>query len=194
MSKSILVLFLSLSALSGLSHAASLYVSGAGQFSPSDTPSAIVAPSGLFSFRFTVDSNSIPVTNTVTPLGFDLSALSFTYTLNGASVNAVPSEVRFNTLANGGLFDVTIGSGLNASIFSFQGPQAFSGTTAAPTLNIANYSVTSFTFSDPTNFDAQATNLSASVTATPEPSSALLLLCGSVAFLAVPARRFLQAR
>ena len=194
MSKSIFLLFLSLTSC-GLVNASSLYVSASGQFSGSDVAGALVSPNSPFTFRFTVDSNPTPTAGSVTTLGFDVPANAFSYTLNGASVNASPTEVRFNTLSNGGLFDLTFGSGLSAATFSFQGPQAFSGSTASPALLLGTYDVTSFTYSDPNNYDSQTpSRLTASVTSTPEPSSVFLFLSGIVALVAVPFRKSVRAR
>lgn len=74
-------------------------------------------------------------------LGFDVPVSGFLYSVYGSTVAAVPSEIRFNTLANGGLFDVTNGSGLNAAEFSFEGAQAFSGSTSVPTFSAATCSI-----------------------------------------------------
>jgi hypothetical protein len=89
------------------------------------------------------------------------------------------------------LFDVTIGNGLNASEFDFQGDQLFAGTTSAPTLANGTFALTGWTYSDPSNFDVQTpASASVSVTATPEPSSILLMLSGlAAAFMGVAARK-----
>jgi hypothetical protein len=115
--------------------------------------------------------------------------------LNGAPVNVTPTEIRFNTLANGGPFDVTFGTGLNAAEFDFQGAQLFSGTTTAPTFSANSFPVSSWTFSDPSNFDRETpTSLSVQATATPEPSSVLLSACGGIALLTVGIRRSARVR
>jgi hypothetical protein len=189
MLKSLLLLFTSM-ALCGLANASPLYVSASGQFSGSDVAGQLVSPNGQFSLRFVIDSSPIPLTGTVTSLGFDVPFLAFLYTLNGNPIPAAPTEIRFNTLANGGLFDVTFGSGLNASEFSFEGPQAFSGSTAAPAFSSGPYSISSWTYSDPNNFDSQTPPaLAVSISPTPEPSSGFLILCGVVALTAVTVRK-----
>jgi hypothetical protein len=83
---------------------------------------------------------------------------------------ASPTEIRFNTSANGGLFDVIFGSGLTATEFSFEGPQAFSGSTAAPVFSSGPLSISSWTYSDPRNFGSQTpASLGVSLSPTPEP-------------------------
>src|SRR4051794_4962605 len=96
-----------------------LYISASGQFASSDVAGQLVAPNGLFRFQFVVDSSPTPLSGSVTTIGFSVPGSDFSYMLNGASVAAIPSEIRFNTLANGGLYDIRFGSGLTAPQFSF---------------------------------------------------------------------------
>jgi hypothetical protein len=161
-----------------------LSVSVSGQFSGSDVAdSSLVAPNGKFSLNFYVDSNPTPLAGTVTSLSFDVPVDGFSYKLNNVLVNVTPSEITFNTLANGGLFDVTFGSGLSASEFVFEGAQAFSGTTAAPVFTKGQFAMTSWTFSDPANYDFQTpVGAAANVAPVPEPST-ILLLSSSLAVL-----------
>jgi hypothetical protein len=133
----------------------------------------------MFSLTFAVDDNPTPTSGSVTSLGFDLPVTGFSYELNGSNVSVTPSEVRFNSGANGGLFDVTFGTGLSSSELSFEGDQLFGGTTSAPTFANGTFMLTDWTYSDPSNFDVQTpTSATVSVTATPEPSSILLVLSG----------------
>jgi len=118
---------------------------------------------------------------TVSSLGFDIPLDYFDYSLNGVAKSVAVSEITFSTLANGGLFNVTIGTGLSAEEFSFEGAQAFSGTTAAPVFSLGNYAVTNWTYSDPSNFDVETVG-KVSIVPTPEPSTILLVSCGLVAF------------
>jgi PEP-CTERM motif len=183
-------LLVAATAACGIASASTSYISVSGQFSGSDVANSLVAPNGTFSLIFAVDNNPVPTSGSVTSLGFDLPGLAFSYELNGNSVPVTPSEIRFNTGANGGLFDVTVGSGLNASEFDFQGDQLFGGTTSAPTFANGTFAPTGWTYSDPSNFDAQTpTSASVSVTATPEPSSILLILSGLAATFIGVARR-----
>jgi PEP-CTERM motif len=183
-------LLIAATAACGIASASTSYISVSGQFSGSDVANSLVAPNGTFSLSFAVDNNPVPTSGSVTSLGFDLPGLAFSYELNGNNVPVTPSEIRFNTGANGGLFDVTVGSGLNASEFDFQGDQLFGGTTSAPTFANGTFALTGFTYSDPSNFDVQTpTSASVSVTATPEPSSILLILSGLAATFIGVARR-----
>src|ERR1700761_499448 len=172
----------------GAADASSFYISASGVFSSSDVAGGLAWPGESFGLQFTVDANPTPVGGTVDALGFDVPIVDFSYTLNGSFVNATPNEIRFNTLANGGLFDVNFGSGLNAEDFTFTGEQAFSGNTTSPVFTANNYPVSSWTYSDPLNFDAvNPTALSVAVSPTPEPASSLLLLLGSgLALLGFP--------
>jgi hypothetical protein len=162
-----------------------LTVSASGQFSGSDVAdSSLVAPNGVFSLSFVLDSNPTPLAGTVTSLSFDAPLLGFTYKLNDIAVNITPSEISFNTLANGGLFDVTFGSGLSSSEFVFEGAQTFSGTTAAPVITMGTYPVSSWIFSDPANYDFGTPGASASIGPVPEPST-IFLLSSSLAVLII---------
>jgi len=152
-----------------------------GQFSGSDVAGPLVAPNGMFSLSFDVLSNPTPLPGTVSSLGFDIPLDYFDYSLNGVAKSVAVSEITFSTLANGGLFNVTIGTGLSAEEFSFEGAQAFSGTTAAPVFSLGNYAVTNWTYSDPSNFDVETVG-KVSIVPTPEPSTILLVSCGLVAF------------
>jgi hypothetical protein len=183
-------LLIAATAACGIASASTSYVSVSGQFSGSDVANSLVAPNGTFSLSFAVDDNPVPTSGSVTSLGFDLPGLAFSYELNGNNVPVTPSEIRFNTGTNGGLFDVTFGTALNASEFDFQGDQLFGGTTSAPTFANGTFALTGWTYSDPSNFDVQTpASASVSVTATPEPSSILLILSGLAATFIGVARR-----
>jgi hypothetical protein len=165
-------------------------VSVAGQFSSSDTASPIVAPNGIFALSFGVDSNPTPLAGSVSSLGFDVPLLAFSYTLNGVLVAPLAlSEIHFDTLANGGLFDLTIGSGLNAAQFIFQGVQMFGGALGAPTFSVGKFSLASWTFSDPKNFDVQSPS-GAFVTLAPAPEPSSLGLFAIAALSALAAVRW----
>src|SRR5215471_19141904 len=106
MSERLLLLLVMTTAVCGTASAGTLVVSVDGQFSNSDIPGPLVAPNGVFNIQFKVDNTPPPLNGSVTGLGFDIPLLAFTYTLNGVLVNVTPTEIRFNTLGNGGLFDV----------------------------------------------------------------------------------------
>jgi hypothetical protein len=183
MTKISLLLLAMSTAVCGIATARTLVVSASGHFSGSDVAGPLVAPNGLFSVSFAVDSNPIPLNGTVTSSGFDVPVASFHYMLNNLPVNVTPSEIRFDTLANGGLFDITIGSGLTASDFNFEGVQAFTGTTAAPVFATGQFAISNWTYSDPANFDSQTpASQTASISPAPEPST-VLLISGSLLVL-----------
>jgi hypothetical protein len=187
MKKTLLLLATTITAC-GMASASTLVVSASGKFSSSDAAdSPLVAPNGVFSIAFEVNSNPTPALGSVTSLSFDVPVINFAYDLNNVPVSMTPSEITFNTLANGGLFGVTFGSGFTASQFEFLGAQAFSGTTAAPVMTTGNYAVSGWTFSDPNNFDDGTAGATASVAVAPEPST-IFLITGGLAVLV--GRRF----
>jgi len=162
--------------------ASTLDVSASGVFSSSDTPDLpFLEPSDPFSISFDIASNAVPIGGTVTANSFDVAISNVSYALNGSPVSLTsaetPTEVEFDTLANGGLFTIIFGSGLDALEFSLQGAQAFSGTTSSPSFAPGSFTVSSGTFSDALNFDALAPqNLRASMSAVPEPSTVVPLV------------------
>jgi hypothetical protein len=186
MRKPLLLLILSIAAC-GMGSAATLLVSVSGQFSNTDVADPLVAPNGIFSLRFAVDSNPTPVALSVTANSFDVPVADFSYELNNVPVSVVPGEITFFTFADGGLFGVNFGSGFTADDFSFQGDQAFSGTTAAPAFAVGQYNVTGENYSDPANFDFPSAIGDVSITPSPEPSTVLLISCGLAAMIG---RRF----
>lgn len=195
MPKNIALLCLLFTAGLGMASASTFYITTSGQFSSADTAGPLVSPNGTYTLTFEAVSNPTPVSGTVTGLGFDIPLGVFSYTLNHTAVGVTPSEIRFNTLANGGLFDVTIGSGLSAEEFDFQGVQAFTGTTSSPTISAGSFSISSFTYSDPVNFDSQTLGgASVQISATPEPASATLILGGLAALLVLRRSSFGWAR
>ena len=166
-----------------MASAAQVTVSASGQFSSSvvaDSP--LVAPNGLFSLSFVTTNNPTRMARSVSSVGFDIPVDDFLYTLNGTSQSVTPGEITFNTLANGGLFNVTIGSGLTAEEFDFEGAQAFSGTTSAPVFATGTFAISSWTYSDPANFDVVTpASAAVSINPSPEPSTLLLISGGLMA-------------
>ena len=190
MTKRILFSLAAAIAACGISSASTLIVSATGQFSGSDVAdSPLVTPNGVFSLSFVVDSNPTPLSGSVTSFGFDVPVEDFSYQLNHVAINLSPSEITFFTLADGGLFSATLGSGLSSLNFQFEGAQAFSGTTAAPAFATGNYSITGWTYSDPSNFDSETPlATSASIAAAPEPSTIFPIL-GGLMLLALEIRK-----
>jgi hypothetical protein len=180
-------------ATAGMACASTVGISASGQFASSDIPNQFVSPNGHFSLAFTFDSAFTPAA--VTSVGFDVPVVSVTYTLNGTASTITPSEVRFNTAANGGLFDITFGSGLTAAQFDFQGAQAFTGTTSTPVFAPGSFSVSGWTFSDPQNFDPQSPTMqAATIVLTPEPVTAGSLLAGLAIMTAAGLRKSRRQR
>lgn len=176
-------------ALCGMCSASSLYFTGTGTFSATDTPETAVTPGDTFSFSFVVPSN--PVTNSTnsTTLSFDVTPLFFTYKLNGTTVNiGQPTAITFDTSANGGGLTLNLP---NNTEFILSSSQYFTGTTAAPVFSPTSFPSETFLFLDNSNVDPGAAT--ASLTLTPEPSS-LLLLCGGLGLLAVGVRKSVRAR
>ena len=181
-------LFLFSMAAAGMASASPLVVNLSGQFAGLDVADSFVSPNGHFSLAFTFDTVFAP--SAVTSVGFDIPLANVTYTLNGTTSTLTPSEIRFNTAANGGLLDITFGSGLTAAEFDFQGAQAFTGTTAAPVFAPGSFSISSWTFSDPRNFDFQTpSSQAATIALTPEPLSAGSVLAGLALAAAAGLRR-----
>jgi hypothetical protein len=181
--KPLLLLILSVATCGIGSAGPLLFVSASGQFSSTDAADSLVAPDGIFSLSFAVDTDPTPLALSVTANSFDVPVEGFSYELNSVPVSVDPSEISFFTLADGGLFSVIIGSGFTAEEFSFQGDQAFSGTTAAPVFAAGQYDITAVMYDDPTNFDTPAPIGDVSITPAPEPSTVLLISCGLAAVM-----------
>ena len=167
--------------------AGTLDVNASGTFSPTDTADTFVTPGGTFDISFLVDSNPVLSTSDYTSVSFDVPVSSFTYTLDGVPVSVTPTEITFDTLANGGGFALQFPT----AEFIFSGDQMFSGLTLAPVFSTGKYSE-SWELIDVLgpNFDSGT----GPVTVTPEPSFLPILLCGGLAVLAFRSRKFTQVR
>jgi hypothetical protein len=184
MMKTLLLSMLSLG-ICGMCSASSLYVTGTGTFSPTDTADTFVTPGDTFSVQFIVPSSpSINGSNSTT-VSFDVPVFGFTYTLNQTPVSVPePTEVTFYTTADNGGFAVDFGP---STEFLFSGSQIFPGTTAAPTFSPGMFSGQTFLFLDSNNVDSNSSTVT--VAPTPEPASILLVLCGGIGLIAVGARK-----
>ena len=154
--------------------------------------SSIVAPRLECFLAADVNSSPTPLAGSVTSLGFDVPVAGFSAPDQCVQSCIFETSEIADTLANGGLFDLTIGSGLSADQFIFEGSQMFGGTTAAPTFAMGNYSLSGWTYSDPSNFDAKSpSGAFATVVPAPEPSSlGLFAVAASLAALAAFRRKF----
>ena len=177
----------------GIARADTLNVSVSGTFGAGVTTDAIAAPAESWALGFDVDMHPAPANPDV--LGFDAPFSNFTYTLNGAAVAVTPEEVRFETTGDLGLFTVYFGpesgfvNGSPIPIFSFEGAQAFSDVTTAPTILAGIYPVTDVLYTDASNFDDEGaggvvTISTSTVTGVPEPSTVGLLGSAMIAVFA----------
>jgi len=122
-------------------------------------------------------------------------------------VAVTPEEIRFATNSNLGLFTVYFGpetgfmNGMPIPIFSFEGDQAFSGTTTSPMILTGSYPVSDVTYSDALNYDDEGSSGSpVTISASsqppvpgpvPEPSSGSLPLTGlAVLYAGARTRKF----
>jgi len=188
MRKSLLLLVMS-TAVSGLCSADSLFVTGTGTFSSTDTADTFVTPNDEFSLQFLVPAIPTITASNSTTLSFDVPVAGFTYELNGI-VNPVsqPTEITFYTAADGGGFAVDFDPDTE---FVFGSSQIFSGTTAAPAFSPGTFDNQSFLFLDNNNVDSNSATVT--VTPTPEPSSILLLFSGVAGLFAFAARKGARA-
>ncbi len=185
------VLFLSTAC--GFAAASTLNVSLTGQFSSSVTTTPLSAPGGAWDISFNVPSN--PSAANTDLLGFDTSFSGFSYQLNGSNIATAPQSIRFSTTSNLGLFTLFFGpeSGQDSNgnpipEFSFQGKQAFSGTTNSPTIVPGTYTVASWIYSDASNYDshnASGSFVTIAATAVPEPSGLAIFAIAGLGLLAI---------
>jgi hypothetical protein len=171
-----------------------LTVSAAGQFGSGVTADQLAGPNTPWALSFAVDSN--PAAANPDAFGFDAPFSNFSYMLNGSSVATSPGEIRFFTLADGGLFTIYFGpetgflNGMPIPEFSFSGDQVFSGTTASPMIIPGSYPVSDVTYSDAINFDDEGASGTVTITGTsttsPEPSTIWLFLAAVVLMFMKP--------
>ena len=189
-------LFLSVlfGAASGIASASSLYVTASGTFSSTDTADSIVVPGDSFSLSFVVNSNPTLSSADYTTVSFDVPTLQFSLDVNGTPITtAQPSEITFDTAANGGGFSVQFPPAASGPDFLFSGPQLFTGPTSAPVFSAGSVSGATFTYLDSTNYDPGGP-AAITLTPTPEPSSVLLLFCGGLGFVAARVRKSVSVR
>jgi hypothetical protein len=163
--------------LQTVSFAATLMVAGSGIFSGSAPTTTFSAPNTTWSFSFNV--SDVPVVANPTANGFDVPFSSFTYHLGAGTVATTPARIRFFTSGIGGLFNIDIADTLSppdgnpVTGFEFSDGQAFSGTTANPTILTGAYPATSASFISggavADSFSGVTVNITA--TGTPEPAT-----------------------
>lgn len=137
-----------LCSLQSSSTAATLQFVGGNVFPNTVPTTSFTAPSANWSFSFTVDSQSNSLIGT--DAGFDVNFSNFSYSLNGAAIQAAP-QIRFFCSLYGGMLDINFVSGPDPDMdpvtgIALTGPSMFSGSTSAPTLLAGSYTASNGTF------------------------------------------------
>lgn len=175
---------------SAILSAATLKVTTSGTYSAITPASSWTAPNATWSLSFNVSSNPV-VNNSTAGVDFDAPVTNFVYQLNGTTVSVGTVDVAFFSLADDGLINISFfGSAANTLALPTNGlelfgPQAYSGTEAAPTILPNAYAETMNTLAVAGTEYPQAlgtvTISAPSVTATPAPPSLFLALFGLAA-------------
>jgi len=181
--------------------AATLTVTTSGTYSPTTPTSSWTAPNATWSLSFNVDSNPM-VSNSTAGVDFDAPVTNFVYKLNGTTVNVGTVDVAFFSTAESGLINIgVLGSAANTTALPTNGielfgPQAYSGTEAAPTILPNTYAETLNTLVVAGTPSPQAlgtvTITAAAPPGVPAPPSSILALFGLAAvgiFFGVSRRR-----
>ena len=173
-------------ALSPLAAAAdaTYLVSESGVFASNAPTTAESAPNATFSYSFLIDAN--PVVNYVTNFtgpdcGFDAQFSDFTYQLNGASVPVVGPDVQFYGTAFGGGANISFADNDNFFLYTADATQFYTGTFEDPTITPGIYGLDptqSLFETDYAGTNATPVSGNLAITATPEPSTLLLLSTG----------------
>jgi hypothetical protein len=169
--------------------------SESGVFGAGAPVTALSAPGATFSYSFLI--SAIPAINFVTAYGgpdcgFDAVFSDFNYTLNGVPVALTYPDVQFFGTSVGGGADISpIVPGVttetspysvpNFSIYTADFTQFFTGTYENPTMTPGVYAIDptqSFFFTDYTFTNGTPLSGNFVISATPEPSSLLLLATG----------------
>ena len=171
-------------------------------------PSTSISNAGdSFTFTFSVDPTSLGTG----PLGLASSPIPITFdytdSLHGTTISSLtgePGTVTFNSLDQGGLFDIDFFVGGDHFILQLEGTVAGFTDGSTPTLNTGSFTITDGITSGPDagmgsmlgDFDADTVDAIAGGTVTasamPEPSSLLLLGSGFLALGSFARKRLFQ--
>jgi len=170
--------------------AATLTVTTSGTYSAGTPTTSWTAPNTSWSLSFNVASNPV-VTSSTPGVDFDAPITNFVYKLNGSTLSVGTADVAFFSTIEGGLINIgVLGSTANTTALPVNGiellgPQAYSGTEAAPTILPNAYAETQNLLAVGGTSYPQAlgsvTISAPSVTATPAPPSSILALFGLTA-------------
>jgi hypothetical protein len=162
-----------------------LTVASSGMFSNTAPTTTWSAPSTSWSFSFNVSNT--PTVSNVDSFGFDATYSGFSYLLGGGNVASTP-RIRFFTSIAGGLFSIYFVDssidGVPGTGFVFNGGQAFSNTTAAPTILTGVPTTGAFFYAGGQvvdSFAGDVVNITAPGSA-PEPVSLALVAAGCCLF------------
>lgn len=174
--KAIVRLFPILALCWASAYADTITYSDSGRFSAS-TPSdsfGFSGPSETWAFSFQANVN--PVIGDSGMGGFSFAFSDFSYLLNGSPVAITPTFIRFFSGTNGGGFAICFDGttfGTCSEGMATDGPQMYTGTTAAPTLIPGTFVQDGFgVISGSTTFAEPNTTL---VGTAPEPATLTLL-------------------
>ena len=166
------------------------------------------ASGDTWSLSFDIDTNpavsQVVVGTATTPGGFDPVITNFVYDLNGAAVNVSAVEIYYYNTDYYGLFSVCF-FGCNINVddsapvngFIFEGPQAYSGSEAAPTILTGDFAENNTggagleVFVASTEYD-QTLGMIDQLDTAPEPSTVALIAAGLLMLAVLRARRTAQ--
>lgn len=163
-----------------------LLLTTGGTFASYTPTDAYAAPNEPWTLSFEIDSN--PVVSNVTGNGFDVAFSDFTYMLNGSPLALPVGMIQFwSSVGDPGGFDVCFYNMACTLGLEFEGPQLYTGSTSAPTIQAGVYDMTRVNNLDIAQGSFQQfIYLPVTIATTPEPST--LFTSGTVILLAGAAR------